>query len=160
MEFLEALQKMEEKGTENILMPENTAHFIKSVTESDYSDEEKISLMANYIRMIRNLNDEHKRWKKEVEQNIKMADAVESEIKAVIKPMLVPGKTIDAKIGSVWLKTTTAVNVIDAKQLPEEYKKTKVTVTADKVQIKSVIESGVEVPGAEIEERHHVQVSL
>lgn len=41
-------------------------------------------------------------------------------------------------------------NVLNIDAVPEEYKRTKVTVDADKTAIKKAIKSGAEVPGAEV----------
>lgn len=44
-------------------------------------------------------------------------------------------------------------NVLSMDELPDEYKRTKVTVDADKTAIKKAIKGGAEVPGAEIIEK-------
>lgn len=41
-------------------------------------------------------------------------------------------------------------NVLSMEEIPEEYKRTKVTVDADKTAIKKAIKAGAEVPGAEV----------
>lgn len=41
-------------------------------------------------------------------------------------------------------------NVLNIEAVPEEYKRTKVTVDADKTAIKKAIKAGAEVPGAEV----------
>ena len=41
-------------------------------------------------------------------------------------------------------------NVLNIDAVPEEYKRTKVTVDADKTAIKKAIKSGMEIPGAEV----------
>ena len=41
-------------------------------------------------------------------------------------------------------------NVLSMEAIPEEYKRTKVTVDADKTAIKKAIKAGAEVPGAEV----------
>lgn len=41
-------------------------------------------------------------------------------------------------------------NVLSMEAIPDEYKRTKVTVDADKTAIKKAIKAGVEVPGAEV----------
>lgn len=48
-----------------------------------------------------------------------------------------------------WRKSE-ACNVIDIKQVPNEYLRTKITVDANKTAIKNAIKAGVEVPGAEL----------
>lgn len=41
-------------------------------------------------------------------------------------------------------------NVLSLEAIPDEYKRTKVTVDADKTAIKKAIKSGMEIPGAEV----------
>lgn len=41
-------------------------------------------------------------------------------------------------------------NVLNIDAVPEEYKRTKITVDADKTAIKKAIKSGMEIPGAEV----------
>lgn len=41
-------------------------------------------------------------------------------------------------------------NVLSMEAIPDEYKRTKVTVDADKTAIKKAIKSGMEIPGAEV----------
>lgn len=41
-------------------------------------------------------------------------------------------------------------NVLSMEEIPDEYKRTKVTVDADKTAIKKAIKAGAEVPGAEV----------
>ena len=41
-------------------------------------------------------------------------------------------------------------NVLSMDELPDEYKRTKVTVDADKTAIKKAIKAGMEIPGAEV----------
>ena len=44
-------------------------------------------------------------------------------------------------------------NVLSLDSIPDEYKRTKVTVDADKTKIKKAIKDGVEIPGAEVIEK-------
>ena len=48
-----------------------------------------------------------------------------------------------------WRKSEVC-NVLSMEKIPEEYKRTKVTVDADKTAIKKAIKGGAEVPGAEV----------
>lgn len=48
-----------------------------------------------------------------------------------------------------WRKSDVC-NVLSMEAIPDEYKRTKVTVDADKTAIKKAIKAGVEVPGAEV----------
>lgn len=41
-------------------------------------------------------------------------------------------------------------NVLSMEEIPDEYKRTKVTVDADKTAIKKAIKAGMEIPGAEV----------
>lgn len=48
-----------------------------------------------------------------------------------------------------WRKSDVC-NVLSMEEIPDEYKRTKVTVDADKTAIKKAIKAGAEVPGAEV----------
>lgn len=48
-----------------------------------------------------------------------------------------------------WRKSEVC-NVLSMEEIPDEYKRTKVTVDADKTAIKKAIKAGAEVPGAEV----------
>lgn len=48
-----------------------------------------------------------------------------------------------------WRKSEVC-NVLSMEEIPEEYKRTKVTIDADKTAIKKAIKAGAEVPGAEV----------
>ena len=48
-----------------------------------------------------------------------------------------------------WRKSEVC-NVLSMEEIPEEYKRTKVTVDADKTAIKKAIKAGAEIPGAEV----------
>jgi putative phage associated protein len=59
-------------------------------------------------------------------------------------------ETPRCKIG--WRKSEVC-NVLSLEEIPDEYKRTKVTVDADKTAIKKAIKAGAEVPGAEVIEK-------
>lgn len=48
-----------------------------------------------------------------------------------------------------WRKSEVC-NVLSMEEIPDEYKRTKVTVDADKMAIKKAIKGGMEIPGAEV----------
>lgn len=48
-----------------------------------------------------------------------------------------------------WRKSEVC-NVLSMEEIPDEYKRTKITVDADKTAIKKAIKAGTEVPGAEV----------
>ena len=48
-----------------------------------------------------------------------------------------------------WRKSEVC-NVLSMEELPDEYKRTKVTIDADKTAIKKAIKAGAEIPGAEV----------
>lgn len=59
-------------------------------------------------------------------------------------------ETPRCKIG--WRKSEVC-NVLSLEEIPDEYKRTKVTVDAEKTAIKKAIKAGAEVPGAEVIEK-------
>lgn len=61
---------------------------------------------------------------------------------------MLPGERCKGDFASLSVTHSKAVQVLDEEAIPEEYKRTKVTVAPDKTAIKKAIEAGEEVPGA------------
>ncbi|RPD83091.1 siphovirus Gp157 family protein [Neisseria weixii] len=55
-------------------------------------------------------------------------------------------------------RKSTAVDIFDEAQLPEEFMREKISYTPDKTAIKKAIESGREVAGAKLETRQNLQI--
>lgn len=66
----------------------------------------------------------------------------------------------DFEVGTVTFGTrkSTSVEVEDVNQLPDAFKKVKVTESADKVAIKKAIQSGVEVKGCKLVENKNLKI--
>lgn len=80
------------------------------------------------------------------------AEAKKKEIercKAYLAGALYGEKFETPRCKITWRKSEIC-NVLNIDAVPEEYKRTKVTVDADKTAIKKAIKSGTEVPGAEV----------
>lgn len=65
---------------------------------------------------------------------------------------------VDTPIGSVSHRSSKQVIVTDIDKLPEEYKRVKTTVDADKMAIKRAIDSGEHIDGAHIIVNQNVQI--
>lgn len=69
--------------------------------------------------------------------------------KAYLAGALYGEKFETARCKITWRKSEIC-NVLSMEELPKKYKRTKVTVDADKTAIKKAIKGGAKVPGAEI----------
>lgn len=72
--------------------------------------------------------------------------------KAYLAGVLYGAKFETPRCKITWRKSEIC-NVLSVDALPDEYKRTKVTVDADKTKIKKAIKDGVEIPGAEVIEK-------
>ena len=80
------------------------------------------------------------------------AEAMKKEVdrcKAYLAGVLYGEKFETPRCKISWRKSEIC-NVLSMEELPDEYKRTKVTIDADKTAIKKAIKAGAEVPGAEV----------
>lgn len=67
-------------------------------------------------------------------------------------------KKVETTRNVIALRKSRVTNIVDEFALPEEYFKKEVKVTPNKAEIKKAIESGVEVPGAEVVDNFTLQL--
>ncbi|MDY6148927.1 MAG: siphovirus Gp157 family protein [Porphyromonas sp.] len=72
--------------------------------------------------------------------------------KAYLAGVLYGEKFETSRCKITWRKSEVC-NVLSMDEIPEEYKRTKITVDADKTAIKKAIKDGVNIPGAEVIEK-------
>lgn len=132
----------------------------------DFSTAEIEKLEMDYMEKVGNCIAVYKNW-----------DAMEKAMQAAIKDMQARKKVIanrkkkfakyigdncphkvDTPIGSVSHRSSKQVIVTDIDKLPEEYKRVKTTVDADKMAIKRAIDSGEHIDGAYIIINQNVQI--
>lgn len=68
------------------------------------------------------------------------------------------GSKFDTVKVNISYRKSASVNVIDLDKLPEEYKKSITTVSADKIAIGTALKQGVSIDGAEIVESNNIQI--
>jgi hypothetical protein len=87
----------------------------------------------------------------------KRAEKKAESLKAYLDSALNGSKFSTVKVDITYRKSS-SVNVLDLDKLPEEYKKSVTTVSADKVELGKVLKSGVAIDGAEIVESSNIQI--
>ena len=88
----------------------------------------------------------------EIDTLSQRASAIKKEAercKAYLAGVLYGEKFETPRCKITWRKSEIC-NVLSMDELPEEFKRTKVTVDADKTSIKKALKAGTEVPGAEV----------
>lgn len=110
---------------------------------------QKIEGMCCYIK---NLMAEAVAYEAEEKRMRERRAAKEREIdrcKGYLAGVLYGEKFETPRCKITWRKSEIC-NVLNIDAVPEEYKRTKVTVDADKMAIKKAIKGGMEIPGAEV----------
>lgn len=111
--------------------------------------DQKIEGMCCYIK---NKNAEAEAIYAEINTLSYRAGAIKKEVercKAYLAGALYGEKFETPRCKITWRKSEIC-NVLNIDAVPEEFKRTKVTVDADKTAIKKAIKGGAEVPGAEV----------
>lgn len=110
---------------------------------------QKIEGMCCYIK---NLMAEAVAYEAEEKRMRERRAAKEREIdrcKGYLAGVLYGEKFETPRCKITWRKSEIC-NVLSMEEIPDEYKRTKITVDADKTAIKKAIKAGTEVPGAEV----------
>lgn len=86
-------------------------------------------------------------------------NAIERMKSSVLNAMQIYGlKKIESPTLNVSIRESEAVEVVSLEQLPDSFKTTKVTVSADKVRIKKAIKEGENIQGAVIVTNQNLQI--
>jgi hypothetical protein len=101
--------------------------------------------------------EQYKNEKNVFAQKEKRASNMAESLKKYLDTALNGNKFGTVKVDISYRKST-SVNVLDLDKLPEEYKKSVTTVSADKVELGKVLKSGVIIDGAEIVESNNIQI--
>lgn len=110
---------------------------------------QKIEGMCCYIK---NLMAEAVAYEAEEKRMRERRAAKEREIdrcKGYLAGVLYGEKFETPRCKITWRKSEVC-NVLSMEEIPDEYKRTKITVDADKTAIKKAIKAGMEIPGAEV----------
>ncbi|WP_251454755.1 siphovirus Gp157 family protein [Veillonella intestinalis] len=121
------------------LKAENTAKFIAILT----ADNEGVT-------------QELERLRKRKERQKKLIDMLKANLDIAMQVKGV--KSLHVNSFTIGYRKSTIVNVLDLAAIPDEYKRTKVTVDADKTAIKQAINNKIDIPGAELVIKQNIQI--
>ena len=121
----------------------------------EYLKEELQNKSSKLIKYISNLEGEVTASKLEIERLTKVKKARESKISSLKKYMLETMKhldksSIDIWLGSLGIRKSTSLEVMDIEKIPEEYIKPKTSYSVDKREVTRMIKEGQEVAGARL----------
>ena len=120
---------------------------------------ERDQKIGNICRCYKSLLAESDMVKGEIKalsDRAKSASAKAESLKSYMAKVIKEGEAFEDKNSKISWRKSKSVNVFDAILLTDEY--TKTTIEPDKTKIKAAINSGVEVPGAKIEEKQNIQI--
>lgn len=125
------------------------------------------SLQMDYKVKIENIALWYKNLLSDADQFAKEKDAFADKEKRVKNKAESLKKYLDSSLHGTKFNTTTvdisyrkssSVEISDIDQLPEAYRKSVTTVSADKTELAKVLKSGVEVTGAALVEHQNIQI--
>lgn len=115
----------------------------------------------NICCYIKNLLADAETYKREAAWQKARAERAESRAKSLTAYLALhvePWKRFSTAHCEIGWRKSEPVNVFDRAALPKEYIKTKTEETVDKVAIKKAIKSGIDVPGAELEQKINIRI--
>lgn len=152
----ENLDLLTEVGEDN-LAQENCQEML------DFLKEELKAKSGNILKYVRNLESEKLIIKEEIERLEKLKKGKESKVeflkKYLIQTMLeLDEKKIETDLGSYGIRAKSRVEILDMNSLPEEFVKTKIERTADKIKIGEYLKYNRELPGARVVQGYSLQI--
>jgi hypothetical protein len=152
----ENLDLLTEVGEDN-LAQENCQEML------DFLKEELKAKSGNILKYVRNLESEKLIIKEEIERLEKLKKGKESKVeflkKYLIQTMLeLDEKKIETDLGSYGIRAKSRVEILDMNSLPEEFVKTKIERTADKIKIGEYLKYNGELPGARMVQGYSLQI--
>lgn len=122
--------------------------------------EEKIINIARYLDDLEREKNLIKQKADILSARVKSKEKQVDRLKAYLTDSMVKLGTnkIEDEVVSVRLNSSKSVNVIDEKQIPEEYIRTKIAVEPDKCRILAELKKGTRITGVELAEKYSVVV--
>lgn len=121
---------------------------------------ERSEKLENIALWYKNLQSEAQAYKTEKDlfaekqkRSEKKADSLKNYLDTALK-----GNKFNTVKVDISYRKSASVNVLDIDKLPEEYKKSVTTVSADKVELAKILKTGVSIDGAEIIESNNIQI--
>ena len=118
----------------------------------------------DYAYVIKSVQDKKELFEKEIkrlEQIKKYFENTEEKLKEAIKnTMIALGiDKFEGDLITLSLTKSKSVDIYDPDLIPEEYKRTKITIEPDKIRIKeAILKDGERVPGATIKENKNLKI--
>lgn len=127
------------------------------------NQEELQEKALNYGYAIKSIDDDLTAINEEIKRLTALKQAKQNAIdkmkEAVSNAMQIYGiEKVTSPTLNLSFRKSEAVEVVNFDQLPEEYKATKTTVSADKTRIKNAIKSGENVEGATLSINYNLQI--
>jgi hypothetical protein len=119
--------------------------------------EQKIENIALWYKNLQSEAQAYKAEKESFADKQKKAENTADSLKRYLDTVLNGNKFGTVKVDISYRKST-SVNVLDIDKLPEEYKKSVTTISADKIELAKILKSGVAIDGAEIVESNNIQI--
>jgi len=133
---------------------------IVDVEKFDQLQIDKTTKLENVALWYKNLQSEAQAYKAEMDifaEKRKRAENKAESLKRYLDSALQGNKFDTVKVNISYRKSA-SVEVIDIDKLPEEYKKSITTVSADKVELGKALKSGTEIDGAKLVENNNIQI--
>lgn len=152
------------KELQNMMLLAETEEDITAIQDTlamiDESIELKAENTAKFIAVLTADNEgvtqELERLRKRKERQKKLIDMLKANLDVAMQVKGV--KSLHVSSFTIGYRKSTVVNVLDLAAIPDEYKRTKITVDADKTAIKQAINNKVDIPGAELVVKQNIQI--
>lgn len=118
---------------------------------------DKIEGIALWYKNLLSEANQYKNEKNSFSDKQKRAENKAESLKNYLDSALKGSKFDTVKVNISYRKSS-SVNVLDIDKLPEEYKKSVTTVSADKLELAKVLKSGKAIDGAEMVENSNIQI--
>ncbi len=119
--------------------------------------EQKLEGVALWYKNLISEADQYKQEKKSFELKEKQATSKAESLKKYLDSALNGNKFGTIKVNISYRKSA-SVEVLDVDKLPDEFKKSVTTISADKTEIGKALKSGKEIDGAKMVENNNIQI--
>lgn len=149
--IVESMRMLEDMEVEDI------QSYLDSI---DLQKEEKVD---NIIKFVRSLDASAQAIDIEITRLSALRDSMKKKSKSLLDYVDFVMKkfsmeTITTSIAKLSFRKAKSVLVTDEEAIPRQYFKERTTVTLDKARLLADLKTGVQVPGAELQENKHLQV--
>ena len=151
-----ALETTIDPETGEILEQGNFEELEQLTAERD----EKIENIAAYIKNLAAEADAIKAEEKALAERRKAKESKAERLKEYLaNSMLIAGQTkFESAKCALSFRRSTSVNILDIDAIPEEYRKIKTEISADKTAIGKLLKAGEQIAGAELVEKQSLQI--